>query len=211
MCAYSNTKPNSNVGGTSNRGSGPQPNPRTGVYNGGARAPYRSGGISPAGLIAFPLAAAAIIAFWPGWWLHSHVNAYQYHNNYQFRNQSQTTSQTTANSATNNGTLQSLPVICACADDVSCACDETGNNTYIDELVGNGSYAALNKSLITVADYKGTKTLFINGTLPNGTTAADPNAPDDNGTAPGNSAASSTAMLGFWPVAAIVFAMVYSV
>lgn len=39
-------------------------------------------------------------------------------------------------------------------------------------MVGNGSYDALNKSLVTVARVNGTDTLVINGVLPNGTTAS---------------------------------------
>lgn len=41
----------------------------------------------------------------------------------------------------------------------------------MNDLVGNGSYDSLNKSLVTVSQVNGTRTLVINGTLPNGTTA----------------------------------------
>jgi hypothetical protein len=39
-------------------------------------------------------------------------------------------------------------------------------------LLGNGSYADTNSSLIRVTNVNGTKTAVINGTLPNGTTAS---------------------------------------
>jgi len=42
----------------------------------------------------------------------------------------------------------------------------------MDSLIGNGSQAALNDTLIRVANVNGTNTLVINGTLPNGTTAS---------------------------------------
>lgn len=44
--------------------------------------------------------------------------------------------------------------------------------------MGNGSYAALNKSLVTVSEVNGTRNLVLNGTLPNGTTA--PGGTDDS-------------------------------
>jgi hypothetical protein len=61
---------------------------------------------------------------------------------------------------------------------------------------------------VTVADVNGTKTILINGTLPNGTTAPggteDPNDSED-------SAAMRTfaEALGFWPMVAIALAAVY--
>lgn len=55
---------------------------------------------------------------------------------------------------------------------MECGCDDNGNTTFLDSLIGDGSYAALNKSLVNVADINGTSTIVLNGTLPNGTTAA---------------------------------------
>jgi hypothetical protein len=42
----------------------------------------------------------------------------------------------------------------------------------MNSLIGNGSTSALNQTLIQVNDVNGTSTILINGTLPNGTTAA---------------------------------------
>lgn len=68
----------------------------------------------------------------------------------------------------------------------------------MNSIVGNGSYAALNKSLVTVSQVNGTRNLVINGTLPNGTTA--PGGTDD-------SAAMSLQAgkyAGYWVMASIV-------
>lgn len=65
-----------------------------------------------------------------------------------------------------------------------CGCDENDDQKYLNDLVGNGSYAALNKTLVTVSDVNGTRSLILNGTLPNGTTA--PGGDEDaEGAAPG--------------------------
>jgi hypothetical protein len=64
-----------------------------------------------------------------------------------------------------------------CQEYSVCGCDENDDPAYLDDLVGNGSYAALNKTLVTVSEVNGTKNLVINGTLPNGTTA--PGGTDD--------------------------------
>lgn len=87
-----------------------------------------------------------------------------------------------------------------------CGCDNNTNTTYLDTLVGNGSAADENGTLIHVANPNGTKTLFINGTLPNGT----------NGTEDSTSSTTSGAVRqyllensGFWLVGAIVGATVW--
>ena len=68
--------------------------------------------------------------------------------------------------------------------------------------MGNGSYDALNKSIITVADINGTSTILINGTLPNGTTAA-------GGTDSPNIAASTVKLSGYWLMVALVGCTVF--
>lgn len=118
------------------------------------------------------IAPILLVGLLPGLWLYN-VYPYHYNNPYRFTNQS-------ATNATNpNGTNSSLPVTCLCQEFNPCGCDE--NDTVLKELVGNGSYDALNKTLVNVADVNGTKTLIINGTLPNGTTA--PGGTDDAGIA----------------------------
>jgi len=115
----------------------------------------------------------------PGIWLWS-VYPYYYNNPYRFYNR-------TAVNETNNNNLgkrqsqqgqnQTLPVICLCQEFAVCGCDENTDQDYLNDLVGNGSYAALNKSLVTVSQVNGTRTLVLNGSLPNGTTA--PGGVDD--------------------------------
>lgn len=102
-------------------------------------------------------------------------------------------------------TNETKPVTCGCDPTSECACDENTNSTYMSDLIGNGSYAALNKSVIDVADVNGTSTILINGTLPNGTTAS-------GGTEDANAAAGLRFLLqsaGWWPVVATVCAMVF--
>jgi len=72
----------------------------------------------------------------------------------------------------------------------------------MDDLIGNGSYAALNKSVVNVADVNGTSQIFINGTLPNSTT-------EDVGSAASRMLDNGMQLAGYWVVAATVLAAVY--
>lgn len=85
-----------------------------------------------------------------------------------------------------------------------CSCDD--NKDTLKELVGNGSYAALNKSIINVGDYKNKKTLLINGSLPNGTTADGPN----EGAGAGVGMKSLVEAAGMWPAVVFVLAAVFT-
>lgn len=102
---------------------------------------------------------------------------------------------------------QTKPIMCGCADKQPCSCDGNNDTEYMNSLLGNGSYAALNKSLVTVADYKGNDTILINGTLPNGTTAAG--GTDDVGST-SDAVRAVVEALGFWPVLAVVMATVFA-
>lgn len=116
---------------------------------------------------------------------------YPYHHPYSYYNHSSEKNET-------------KPVLCGCDETVECGCDDT-NTTAVRELVGNGSYEGLNKSVINVADVNGTSTILINGTLPNGTTAS-------GGTEDPNAGAGLQLLLqnaGWWPVVATVCAMVF--
>lgn len=86
-----------------------------------------------------------------------------------------------------------------------CGCDDSGNTTFLDSIIGDGTYANLNKSLVNVADINGTSTIVLNGTLPNGTTAS-------GGTDNANAAMRSiTQAGGYWVMIAIVGMTVYFV
>lgn len=77
----------------------------------------------------------------------------------------------------------------------------------MSSILGNGSYSGLNQSVVTVANVNGTDTIFINGTLANGTTAS-------GGTEDPNAAGSMKSLLqaaGWWPLAATALALAYVV
>ncbi|KAK4105679.1 hypothetical protein N658DRAFT_492162 [Parathielavia hyrcaniae] len=180
----------SNAGGRTTTGSGPPAVYGGGrFYGGGAVAPYRSGNRSPSGILPVFL-AVGFLAFWPGVWLYG-AHLYNYNQPYSFYNQT----------AQRNDTK---PVTCACDPYLVCGCDENRDQQYLTDLIGNGSYAALNKTLINVADVNGTSTILLNGTLPNGTTAA---GGEEDPFASGAAGAGLRAMLqhaGWWPVVVAV-------
>lgn len=162
-------------------------------YAGGATSSYRSGGRSPSGILPFALAGAALGIF-PGLWLYG-AYEYPYNHDYSFHNSS--------NSSQPQGQNETLPVTCLCQMYSACGCDNNSNTTYLDSLVGNGSAADENSTLIHVGDVNGTKTLIINGTLPNGTNGS---------TSSTSSVAGRQSLLeysGFWLVGAIVGATVW--
>ena len=159
-------------------------------YGGGATSAYRSGARSPLGLAPYALAGAGLAIF-PGLWLYG-AYAYNFHHPYYFHNASNTTD------SRNN---ESLPVTCLCQQYSACGCDDNGNTTYIDSLLGDGDPAHQNSSLVHAGDVNGTKTVVINGTLPNGTDTTS-----DNTSGAVRRRVIETS--GFWVVAAIVGAMV---
>ncbi|KAJ4366312.1 hypothetical protein N0V83_007948 [Neocucurbitaria cava] len=196
----SRTSSTSTSGGSTRAGSGPARSFGGGrYYGGGATVPYTAGAKSTKGLVAGGLIGTALIfAIMPGLWLYS-VYPYHYNNPYRFYNQS-AVNNTNSNSKRATGANETLPVTCLCQENSVCGCDENDDQTYINDLIGNGSYDALNKTLVTVSDVNGTKTLVINGTLPPGTTA--PGGTDDD-----EGAAIRLAMgkyTGYWAMALIV-------
>jgi hypothetical protein len=146
--------------------------------------------VSPLGIAPF-FFVGATLAFWPGVWLYG-AHTYPYTERHNFYN-------TTA--AQN----QSKPILCGCDPYQPCGCDDPEDVTFLNEVVGNGNYAALNKTLINVADVNGTSTILLNGTLPNGTTA-------DGGPDFDNAGAGTRMLLeaaGFWPMVALACATVF--
>lgn len=152
-----------------------------GYYGGGAAVPYRSGSRTPKGLVAGALIAPiAVLAIMPGLWLYS-VYPYYYTNRYNFYNRTGNRTRINNNGRRDyvglmirqesGGANESLPVMCLCSENSVCGCDENDDQQYINDLVGDGDYAKLNKSLVTVSDVNGTRTLVLNGSLPEGTTA----------------------------------------
>lgn len=139
--------------------------------------PYRSGGRSPGGVAPYFLGAGAL-AFFPGIWLYG-AYAYpygyhSYHNNTSNRN-------------------ESLPVQCLCDAYSSCGCDNNTDSSYYTGVANNGTVSR-------VADVNGTRTLVVNGTLPNGTTASG--GVDDTSSAAGSAMQSLLETSGWWVVVA---------
>ncbi|RGP63279.1 hypothetical protein FLONG3_9932 [Fusarium longipes] len=188
----------SGSGGGSSGARGPQPSYAGNRYAGGASRPYSAGSRSPGGIRPFLLGAGVgALAFWPGVWLYG---AYMYHypNSYRFYNES-------------SQEEEDRPILCACSREASCGCDQddnTNNTALYEELIGNGSYEHLNKSIVDVAEVNGTTTILINGTLPKDTALPSEDGAGGNS---GEDSAAARAMIeamGYWPAAAAVLAAV---
>ncbi|RBQ81198.1 hypothetical protein FVER14953_03761 [Fusarium verticillioides] len=152
-------------GGGGSRGVGPQPSFAGGrYYPGGSSKPYRSGVSSPGRIAPFALGGAAL-AFWPGVWLYG-AYMYPYSHPYHYHNDT-------------SDEDEERDVLCGCSRYEYCACDDNNSTQYFDELIGNGSYDALNKSIVNVAEVNGTMTILINGTLPNDTALPDEDASEN--------------------------------
>lgn len=163
-------------------GSGP-------VYGGGAIVPYSSGARTLTGITPFFIGGALGAAvFFPGLWLYG-VYSYPYVHPWVFHN------------ATTN-TNQTKPVQCLCEQYQECGCEENTDPTYQAAILGDGSYNSLNRTLVNVADANGTSTIFINGTLPNGTTA-------DSGSGAGSIGQNMMQASGYWVMVALVSCAVF--
>ena len=75
--------------------------------------------------------------------------------------------------------------------------------------MGNGSAADENSTLVHIGNVNGTKTLIINGTLPNGTNDTDSSTSSSSSTTSGATRQDLLEYTGFWVVAAIVGATVW--
>ncbi|KAA8645549.1 hypothetical protein EYZ11_006766 [Aspergillus tanneri] len=161
----SSTSSSSNRGGTTRGGSGPRPAYGGGnYYAGGARTPYAAGRRSPLGVAPFLLPVAAL-AFFPGIWLYG-AYAYPYTHHYNY-----TDERTRRN--------ESLPVVCLCEKYAECGCDDNSSQMYYESLF-NGTQPS-NSSMVKVVEVNSTRTIYINGTLPNGTTVDDPSTTEASG------------------------------
>ncbi|KOC17207.1 conserved glycine-rich protein [Aspergillus flavus AF70] len=181
----SRTGSSSNSGGSSRSGSGPQPAyGRGSYYAGGARSPYTSGALSPLGIAPIILPATAL-AFFGGTWLYG-AYAYPYNYHYQY------VDQTSHHNA-------SMPVVCLCEKYAECACDDNSERSYYESIF-NGTQPA-NSSVAKIVEVNGTETIYINGTLPNGTTVADSSAP--------SGARTGIQTSGYWPMVALVASTIW--
>jgi hypothetical protein len=181
-----------NTGGRTISGSGPKP-AYNGRYAGGAAVPYTSGQRSPTrGFLPLALPITAF-AFFPGLWLYGSLYAYPYHSPYWYYN---------------NGHNQTANVTCLCQKYSECGCDDDGNSTFVRNLINNGTDHPVNTSIVQYITYpNGTQAAYINGTLPNGTTAAGGTDPSNASQISG--AAKVVAMYGgYWVMIATVGATV---
>ncbi|KAK2740450.1 hypothetical protein FQN57_006077 [Myotisia sp. PD_48] len=187
----SSTGRSSNSGGSTRSGSGPPRSYGGGAfYGGGAKVPYTAGGRSPRGVSPFFL-PLAMLAFFPGLWLWG-AFAYSLHTPYWYNN---------ITSRLN----ESIPIVCLCEQYAVCGCDDNEDDAYLGDLLGNDhNRLPRNSSIITVANVNGTTTIFINGTLPNGTTAPDPSIPEPTS----NLGPRFLRLSGYWPMVALVGAAV---
>ena len=175
-------------------------------YGGGSTSAYRSGASSPRGIAPYVL-GGAVLGIFPGLWLGA-AYAYPYTHPYSYHNGS--------NASEPAGMNESLPVTCLCLEYSACGCDDNDDSTYLDSVLGNGSYASLNSTLVNVANVNGTKTIVLNGTLPNGTddsTSTTNNTTDPNSISGGVTSLAMKQMLleasGFWVMFAVVAATVW--
>lgn len=145
----------STAGGRTKTGSG-TPKGHGGYYSGGAVVPLTSGKTSTSGMVPVILSSSIVSAIFVGAWLYSSVYAYHFDHSINYYN------------ATNHSN-ETLPVTCLCQEYSVCGCDENHDQTYVDSLVANATNTVDGRSKI--AEVNGTRTLLINGTLDNGTTA----------------------------------------
>jgi len=143
--------------------------------------------------------AGAALGIFPGLWLYG-AYEYDYNHPYNFHNRSDPNSQN-----------ESLPVTCLCQQYSACGCDDTNDSTFLDSVVGNGSSADENSTLIHIGIVNGTRTIILNGTLLNGT---DMDNSTDNSTSITGSTSGTTKSFvleisGFWLAGAIVGATIW--
>ena len=123
---------------------------------------------------------ATALAFFGGIWLYG-AYAYPYNYHYQY------VDQTSHHNA-------SMPVFCLCEKYAECSCDENSDRSYYESIF-NGTQPA-NSSVAKIVEVNGTETIYINGTLPNGTTVADSSAPSGG-------ARAGVQISGYWPMVAL--------
>lgn len=137
----------------------------------------------------------AALAFFPGLWLYP-AYVYSYNNPYYWRNGSRNSTrlrddddddddlngrrrflvrrQTTTDNSNENGTVEVLPIICLCQQYSECSCDDNSDSEFLTSILPNDTAELqLDESLVRVTDVNGTRSVVLNGTLENGTTAPD--------------------------------------
>ena len=170
-----------------------------GHYAGGATTPYRAGRSSPLRKIAPILLVGAALGLVSTAFLYG-AYAYPYTHSYSFINRTNTRDNP-------NGTNETLPVTCVCERYSQCGCDEDDDLSYLDTIIGNGSVASLNKTIVNIAPVNGTKTIVLDGTLPNGT---DTDSGDNSSSSAMRIHPRLLEASGFWALGAIVAVTVWA-
>ncbi|KAL2366078.1 hypothetical protein RJZ56_000918 [Blastomyces dermatitidis] len=184
-------------GGSSRTGSG---TPRTfgggSYYAGGASVPYTAGKTSRRGLLPFAFLPLAALAFFPGLWL---WGAHAYHiGHYNYRNTSDP-----------NANATQIPIECLCQRYSVCGCEENDNTTYINELLKQKDEHGMPTNTTTVRVVPkddGPTTIYVNGSLANGTTNPDPSIPENSGVPIVSPTLSKLG--GYWLITSLVVAAV---
>lgn len=167
----------SSRGGSTSSGSGtPRSYGGGSRYAGGAATPYRAGG-TPSGWRgpAPLLLGVGALALFPGLWL-AGAYSYRYNEDRPVTYYNET-----------SGQNETRRVQCLCAENAECGCDDTDDQAYLNEVANDKAVSSVRNN-----------TLYINGTLEEGTTA------------PGTSSSAAAGSLiqklleasGYWPVVA---------
>lgn len=193
----------SNTGGATRAGSGtPRSYGGGSYYAGGAATPYAAGSRSVGGIAPYVISGGALGFLTASAW-HSPYGyyGYPYGSPYYYHTPINNAQQNNSNNSNNNNNNNNytMNVICYCERYSECGCDNNGNSTFLTQLIGD---PPRNSSVVTIIQNGTNETAYVNGTLANGTTAADPSI----------SGVSSSALpwKGTWPVVAFVSAMMYA-
>lgn len=92
-----------------------------------------------------------------------------------------------------------MNVICYCEQYSECGCDDNNNSTFMNELIGD---PPKNSSAVNIIQNGTHETAYVNGTLANGTTSADPSV--------SGASILSLPWRGTWPVVVVVTGMMYA-
>ncbi|PGG98798.1 hypothetical protein GX51_06594 [Blastomyces parvus] len=192
-------RPSSNLGGSSRSGSGtPRAFGGGGYYPGGAAVPYTSGKASKKGLLPFAFIPLAALAFFPGLWL---WGAHAYHiGHYNYRNTS-----------VPNANETKIPIECLCQRFQVCGCEKNDNAPYIDQLLKEKDEHGMPTNTTTVRVVPkddGSTTIYVNGSLANGTTNPDPSIAESQTNGVPIVAPALSKLCGYWVMASLVVAAV---
>ena len=143
------------------------------------------------------VAGGAAVGFLGGAYLAHGAYMYPYAHQYHYHNATTDKNET-------------KPVVCVCGQYEECSCDDNGDDEYFRSVIGDGSYENLNKSIVDVVknDTDGRTYIYIDGSLPNGTTAAGGDE-DPSGGSDGLTALLRAA--GWWPVVSTALALAFAV